>query len=64
MEDKRGNWATVVNTGDSCGLPRVKRIDSKGTIWIGIGEFTIAFPPHVWDYLVQAVETETVKGKQ
>ena len=63
MEDKAGNWATVVNTGLACGLPRVKRIDSKEIIWIAVGGFTLAFPPHVWDYLVQSVEIEVALMK-
>ncbi len=61
MEDKSGNWATVVNTGDSCGLPRLKRIDSKGASWIAVGHFTVVFPSHIWDYLVREVYIEREK---
>jgi len=61
MTNNRNNWATVVNTGDSCGVPQLKRIDLKGTVWIGVGFFSIAFPSHAWDLLIQKVETERAK---
>ena len=61
MEDKVGNWMSVVNTGYACGIPKITRIDDKGKTWIAVGVFTLAIPPHVWDYLVREVHMEREK---